>query len=89
MLIHITPRFFTCDQSGPFVELIDLRIDPLDLFLRGGKELTTRRPYPNKHFAVACRKAGSKAIDWILVDTPNQLPNTRSKCAGRLMQMLS
>lgn len=73
MLIHVTPQFFTCARSGPYVELVDLRVDQLGLFLRGGKELTTRRPFPNKHFAVACRKTGRKAIGGILIETPKPL----------------
>jgi hypothetical protein len=73
MLIHITPRFVTCEQSGPNIELVDLRIDELGLFLRGGKEITTRRPYPNKHFNVACRNIGRKAVDGILIETDKPL----------------
>jgi hypothetical protein len=34
-----------------------------------GKELDTRRPYPNKEYAVACRRQGRKAIDGILIET--------------------
>jgi hypothetical protein len=69
MLLHIRPRFFTQYQ----VELIDLEISPLGLHLRGGVDLATRRPYPNKWFAVACRKLGTKAIDGILIETPKRL----------------
>jgi hypothetical protein len=66
MLWHIRPRLFS-----PFkhVTLIDLKIDPLGLFLIGGKDLVARRPYPNRHYAVACRKDGRKAIDGILIET--------------------
>lgn len=74
MLIHATPRFYTCEQSGPNVELVDLRIDELGVFLQGGKDLTTRRPYPNKRYVVACRKVGQKAIDGILFETGAQIP---------------
>lgn len=66
MLWHIRPRLLS-----PFrhVTLIDLKIDPLGLFLIGGKDVVTRRPYPNKRHAVACRKQGLKAIDGILIET--------------------
>lgn len=40
------------------------------IHLEGGVDLATRRPYPNKHYAVACRKEGHKAIDGILIETP-------------------
>ena len=66
MLVHIRPRFL-----GPYrnVALIDLHVDPLGLHLVGGEDLVTRRPYPNKSYAVACRKQGQKAIDGILIET--------------------
>ena len=66
MLLHIRPRFFS---SYRYVELIDLDIKPFGLHLEGGKDLATRRPYPNKRYAVACRKRGKKAIDGILLET--------------------
>jgi hypothetical protein len=74
MLIHTAPRFHTCEGSGPNVELVDLRIDELDVFLRGGKDLATRRPYPNRHYVVACRKVGQKAIDGILIESGAVVP---------------
>lgn len=66
MLLHIRPRLIS-----PFkhVALIDLEIAPLGMRLTGGVDLATRRPYPNKRYAVACRKKGHKAIDGILVET--------------------
>jgi len=75
MLIHTTPRFYTCEQSGPDVELVDLKINELGVFLRGGKDLTARRPYPNKRYVVACRKTGQKAIDGILFETSTKVPS--------------
>lgn len=69
MLLHIRPRFFTRYQ----VALIDLEISPLGLHLRGGVDLATRRPYPNRWYAVACRKLGTKAVDGILIETGGRL----------------
>lgn len=69
MLLHIRPRFFTRYQ----VALIDLEISPLGLHLRGGVDLATRRPYPNRWYAVACRKLGTKAMDGILIETGGRL----------------
>src|ERR1700738_4447595 len=69
MLIHITPQFLTCDGSSGYVDLVDLRINELGLFLKAGKEVAGRRPYRNKRFVVACRNAGRKAVDGILIET--------------------
>lgn len=66
MLVHIRPRLFSPFRN---VSLMDLEIKPLGIHLMGGIDLTTRRPYPNKRYAVACRKQGHKAIDGILIET--------------------
>jgi hypothetical protein len=67
MLLHIRPRFYSYFKN---VSLIDLEIEPFGLRLIGGEDLATRRPYPNKWYAVACRKTGSAAIDGILIECP-------------------
>lgn len=64
MLLHLRPMIFS---SGVFVDLIDLRIEPFGLYLQGGRELMTGRPYPNKHYTVVCRKKRKKAMNGILV----------------------
>jgi hypothetical protein len=47
-----------------------MTLDPPGLHLRGGVELATRRPYPNKGLAVACRRHRTrKAISGILIET--------------------
>ncbi|MBY0574242.1 MAG: hypothetical protein K2P84_11215, partial [Undibacterium sp.] len=69
MLIHITPSFYTCEQSGANVELVDLRVDELGIHVRGGEDLVSRSPYPNKRYVVGCRKVGQKAINGILIET--------------------
>ena len=75
MLLHIRPRLFS---PFKYVELFELEIEPLGLHLRGGIDLATRRPYPNRHYAVACRKEGKKAIDGILLDTATVLDEFRA-----------
>jgi hypothetical protein len=65
MLLHLRPKMLS---SGAFVDLIDLRIEPFGLYLQGGRELMAGRPYPNKHYAVVCRKSGKKAINGILIN---------------------
>lgn len=66
MLIHLRPRCFSPFEN---VALVDLRIRELGLHLIGGRELTTRRPYPNKRYAVACAKVGRKAVDGLFMET--------------------
>jgi hypothetical protein len=75
MLWHIRPRLFS---PFKYVTLIDLRIDPLGVHLRGGVDLATRRPYPNKEYAVACRKKGHKATDGILLETATSVDELHS-----------
>src|SRR5579863_7814659 len=67
MLLHIRPRLFLRDKRR--CELTELAVEPFGLHLRGGVELATRRPYPNKRFHVACRKEGQKAINGLLIET--------------------
>lgn len=69
MLLHLRPTMLS---SETVVSLIDLQVEPFGLYLRGGRELMTGRPYPNKHYNVVCRKKGKKAIRGILlkVDGP-------------------
>lgn len=66
MLLHFCPRLFSPFKN---VAIIDLQIDPIGIRLAGGIHLATRRPFPNKHFAVACRKEGRKAMNGILIET--------------------
>ena len=70
MLIHISPRVFS---SYAECILNDLTIKELNLTLIGGKDIIARKPYPNKNYAVGCRKIGKKAVIGILVDTKEEL----------------
>jgi hypothetical protein len=64
MLLHIRPQLYS-----PFdVELVSLQSPQLGLTLHS-RDLATRRPYPNKHYSVACRREGRKAIEGILIET--------------------
>ncbi|SAL86434.1 hypothetical protein AWB68_08027 [Caballeronia choica] len=71
MLIHIRPRIF----SELPTSLVDVTIEPYGAYLRGAKEVTARRPYPNKQYAVVCRNKGTKAIDGLLLSVPNAPKN--------------
>lgn len=68
MLVHLAPQMFACRKNEP-CSLIDLTCAEFGLFLDGGKELTARRPYPNKDYLVACRKVGQKAMNGILIES--------------------
>lgn len=65
-LLHLVPRFF---GSFAAVELVDLTLEPIGLTLRGGRDLATRKPYPNRRYSIACRKRGQRAIEGIFVLT--------------------
>jgi hypothetical protein len=75
MLIHISPRYYTCKRSFGLVQLIDVRIEELGVHLRDGIDIVARKPYPNKYFLVACRKSGRRAVDGLLVDTEQHVPS--------------
>ncbi|MDY7563473.1 DUF6012 family protein [Pseudomonas sp. AB6] len=68
MLIHLIPNILA-DRTNVPCSLVDLTCSELGLNLTGGKELTARRPYPNKNYLVACRKVGQKAVNGFLVET--------------------
>jgi hypothetical protein len=67
MLLHVRPRLLSRFKRAV---LVDLLIEPFGVRLVGGKDLATRRPYPNKGYSVACRKKGQTAIDGILLECP-------------------
>lgn len=74
MLIHITPTIFLGKyQFEASCELLSLTVNELNLTLVGGKDLATRRPYPNRHYLVACRNIRKTAVSGILIDSPETL----------------
>jgi len=70
MLLHITPKFFSMTTGAT---LIDLEISELGLHLKGGIDLDTRKPYPNRAYCIACRKKPRGAFDGILIETDRRL----------------
>jgi hypothetical protein len=74
MLIHIVPKLF----EPPYAihsEIIEVSIPECGLHLIGGKDITARRPYPNKRYLVACRKIGQKAMVGALIDVAGSIQN--------------
>lgn len=69
MLLHIVPRMLAYRESEPECSLIDVTIPELGLVLRAGDQVAARRPYPNKNYLVACKAAGQRAWNGILVET--------------------
>ena len=67
MLLHLRPRLYYSRFRN--VQLLDVKLDGLGLHLRGGVDLMTGRPYPNKDYLVACRREGRKAINGIFIET--------------------
>lgn len=78
MLLHLQPSLYSPFEA---VALVDLTIEAFALHLQGGTDLVTRRPYPNKRYAVACRKQGRKALDGILIETTK--PISEFTCVTR------
>lgn len=78
MLLHLRPKMYA---PGLDAKLLDLRIEPLGLHLRDGTDLATGRPYPNKGYKVARRRMGRKAVDGILIRTPDLIEEFR--CSAR------
>jgi hypothetical protein len=70
MLLHIRPRLFSHFRN---VDLLEMDMPELGLCLTGRVDLVTRRPYPNKGYAVACRKHGRKTVDGIFIETKEAL----------------
>lgn len=70
MLIHLIPKIFANPVAHP-CELIDFSSPELDFTLLGGRDLMAKRPYLNKSYLVACRKAGQKAMDGVLLEIPS------------------
>lgn len=69
MLLHLVPKLYLAHGARDLaVELVDLTIEPFGMVLQGGRDLTARKPYPNKNYLVGCRKAGQKAINGVLVE---------------------
>lgn len=69
MLLHLIPRMFACRVNEPECTLIEFNCPELELKLHSGVELVARHPYPNRHYLVACRKIGQKAMNGFLVET--------------------
>lgn len=69
MLLHLSPTFRACEISGPNVDILDITIPEFGLKLKGGRELTARRPHADRNYLVACRKIGRKAVNGILLNT--------------------
>lgn len=67
MLVHLTPQIRAC-STNEICSLIDVTSEELGFVLEGGKDLTARRPYPNKDYLVACRKVGQRAMNGILIE---------------------
>jgi len=75
MLIHITPKLFRPAELA-FIRkciLSEIHISELDMTLKHGIDIDTRKPYPNKNYFVGCRKVGKKAIDGLFIESPTHL----------------
>ena len=73
MIYHLIPQMFACRVNEPQCDLVDFQCPELGLSLRKGVELVARRPYPNKHYLVACRKIGRKAMSGFIVESAERI----------------
>lgn len=73
MLLHVTPRLLEPLGAPLRCELIDVHVPELSLTLQGGRDVIARRPYPNRHYQVACRQVGRKAIAGLFIETPDRI----------------
>lgn len=69
-LIHILPKFLASLEFHEFIRLIDVTIPEFNLKLEMGKELALRKPYPNKHYLVACLSTPRKAQEGFMLSLP-------------------
>jgi len=75
MLLHLQPRLYSPFKN---VAIVDVTIEPFGLRLAGGVDLATGRPYPNNHYAVACRKNKTrKALEGLLIEVPGPVDEWR------------
>jgi hypothetical protein len=84
MLIHVTPQFLTCSESGLDVELVDIHIPEFGLLLKDGSDIATRRPFANHRYLVGCPSASEKAAVGILVETPRNVDSYTVKARWKL-----
>ncbi|WP_394222704.1 DUF6012 family protein [Alteromonas gracilis] len=74
MLLHLIPKIIN-KYAYVTVSLVDITIPEFNLTLRGGIDIITRKPYPNKAHHVVCRKVGRKAINGIFIETGKKHSN--------------
>lgn len=69
-IIHFTPQIMVPPSVLP-LDLVDVKCEELGLALQNGREITVRRPWPNKHYRVVCRKVGRKALLGLRAERPS------------------
>jgi hypothetical protein len=74
MLIHISPRFYN-PYSDVNAEIHSVDIPEFNLSLKGGVDIVTRKPFPNKTMQIVCRKIGRKAINGLFLETNEIVEN--------------
>lgn len=67
MLLYVKPTMLTPSRLGTGRRLVDVSIPEVGIELRGGREVTSRTPYPNKNWMVVGAK-GNPPTDGLLID---------------------
>ncbi|MGI0646837.1 DUF6012 family protein [Pseudomonas aeruginosa] len=68
VLIHLTPTFMMCRESGRACKVIDLTIPEFNLKLVGGKDIVERRPHANNMHLVVSPKSSRRALVGVLFE---------------------
>ncbi len=67
MLLHTVPILLSQVRLGTGRGLLDVRVPEIGLTLVGGRDVTTRTPYPNKSWLLVGAK-GNPPTDGLLID---------------------
>ena len=72
MLIHLSPQLLLAKPADK-CELLKVCSTELGIQLIGGIDVVGRRPFPNKRYAVACRREGGKTVHGLLIQADRHI----------------
>lgn len=72
MLIHLSPQLLLAKPADK-CELLKITSAELGIQLIGGVDVVGRRPFPNKRYAVACRREGGRPVHGLLVQADGHI----------------
>lgn len=66
MLLHYAAPFRSTERLGAGRSLIDISIPEIGIKLIGGKDVTARTPYPNKHYVIPTIKGRQSELGMLI-----------------------